>query len=148
MNAESRDSLYAIATLNVVSEVFDQEVVVINLTSGVYYNLSGSAPAFWAALQQPVSSSDLDRVVADRFDADRETVRSAGMALLDELRAEGLVVELPPGTPVPQREPPVEQASGVFVEPVIERFDDLQELIKLDPVHDIAAALPAEPGTP
>jgi hypothetical protein len=148
MSMAGQDRLYAVATPNVVSEVFDSEVVVINLTTGVYYSLTGSAPAFWTALCLPISEAELDRAVAERCVADLDTVRAARVGLVEVLLAEGLISVVTADAVPPATASPMASSSGPFVAPVINRFDDLQERIKLDPVHDIAARVVTRDGGP
>ncbi|MCB1844533.1 MAG: hypothetical protein KDI09_16345, partial [Halioglobus sp.] len=40
----------------------------------------------------------------------------------------------------PAEPPPVEQAESDYVQPALQKFTDLQELLLLDPIHDLDAA--------
>ena len=133
---------YTIAAADVVSEQFDQEVLVINLTTGVYYSLTGTAPLFWSALDRPLTGAELDQLVSAETGAESSTVTTARTAFVADLVAEGLVVEVEPVTVVAVVARQRYTWHGIgFPPPLLERFDDLRDLITLDPVHDIAAAL-------
>ncbi|HEX3561680.1 MAG TPA: PqqD family protein [Solirubrobacterales bacterium] len=112
----------------VVSEVIDGEVVAIDLESGRYYSLEGAAARAWEALRDGQDVDGIAAVVADEAGLSAEDVRPDVSAFVAELTAEGL---LSPGgdgaaAPGPGRVPLI-----------LNRYTDMQDLIVLDPIHDV-----------
>ena len=113
-----------------VSQQFGDEIVVANYKSGIYYSLTGSAVDIWLGLK---AGHAVDEVAAALKPASLDgsgTVRT----FVDSLVAEDLIQELP--------EPPVRQEwaplpGTAAVKPSVERFDDLRDLLLLDPVHEV-----------
>ncbi len=104
---------------DVLDEVFDGEAVLVNLRTGRYYSLDAAATAVWRA------------VVAGEPLPDG----TAGFArrLVEEELAVG---DIPEGA----------EAAG---EPVMEVFTDMEDILLLDPIHDVdydAAGFPARPA--
>ena len=126
---------------SVISESIDGEVVIIALGTGTYYSLRGTGARAWDGLAAGRSTdavtADLARAFAIPADVD---AASAVEAFVTSLLAEGLVVEVAdpePGRPALRRvrRPTTEAAPW---EPLgLETFTDMQELILLDPVHEV-----------
>src|ERR1700746_2628178 len=126
---------YVANSSSVVYEKFDEEAVLINVETGVYFSLRGSAPRIWALLQSP---STLDGIVL-QMGATESGAREAIEAFLGELVAQSCVltrqveeIEIV-GSPAPAG------AADAFEPPILQAFSDLQELIVVDPVHEVDA---------
>lgn len=135
----------------VVAEIFDTEVVVINLERGTYYSLTGAARHLWPLLDGRLDAAGVAGALA-ALGADWAAAEAALAGFVQELLAEGLIrVEeggasspaAPAGGPAPAYEPAR-----------LEKFTDMEELIALDPVHDVSGAqgwplrTPLGPDTP
>jgi hypothetical protein len=121
---------YRIRAPQVVHETVDGEVVAIDFTTGSYFSLRGPAEAAWSALQGD-AATDLTTVVdavGTRF-ADDADAGHVG-AFLDQLVDEGLLERVGDATANGQ-------GTGALV---AEKFTDMEELILLDPVHDVSEA--------
>jgi Coenzyme PQQ synthesis protein D (PqqD) len=134
---------FRINTSRAISEIIDGEVIVIDLTTGSYYSLRGAGAEVWSDL---TSGSHVDRIVerlAARYDASKDEIADSVRDLLDALDREELVVAVEDGelelagdqpavavAPVMERSP--------FQRPVLEKHTDMQDLILLDPVHDVS----------
>ncbi len=73
-----------------------------------------------------------------RHNGNAEEVRSSVLSLIDELVAESLIVPAK-DAPVGASSEPLGTAGpeAPFVLPVLERYTDMQELLLLDPIHDV-----------
>jgi hypothetical protein len=128
---------YRIREPFIAHEGVDDEVVAIDFNSGSYFSLRGPANVAWSALDGS-EARDVGHVAAavaehhpDQADPDRVH------ALLDRLTADGLLER----TGDPSAEPDVDLGGLAY-----ERFTDMEELILLDPVHDVSEA--GWPNTP
>jgi len=125
---------YRVNTPSVICETIDGEAVIIDLQSGTYYSLRDSAALVWDALLSGATVSD----VLARVAATDATLADAVHAFVQELVDEKLLVECPP--PADAAPPTTLDALGSAIDPpILERFTDMQELILLDPVHDVDA---------
>jgi hypothetical protein len=128
---------YRIRAPQVVHETMDGEVVAIDFTSGSYYSLTGSARAIWSGIGDEADLGEIVRAVAEQYDDDDlvERVR----AFLDHLVDEGLLDRLD-GDTNGVLAPASGSGSTPLGEPSIEKFTDMEEIILLDPVHDVSQA--------
>jgi hypothetical protein len=122
-----------VASANIVDETFEDETVVVDLDSGTYFSLTELASCIWTALPG-ATRDELVAQVVDRYrDAGDEAGRSVA-AFLDALEAEGLVRADGHDGPSPGPLPPTPER---FAPPRFEKFDDMQDLLLLDPIHDV-----------
>lgn len=101
------------------------EVVLINLESGVYFSLNGSASEIW-----------IQCLVAPQL---RELSVRNGIELgpfFDTLMEYGLATLSPPPTPTI-----VGEMHEVSEQPIIDVYSDLAEMLLLDPIHDVDSEL-------
>jgi hypothetical protein len=120
----------------VVDEMIDGEVVVIDLRTGSYFSLVESAAVIWASLAARPTHDEVAASLGRVYDADPEQCFAVSGAFLDALVGEGLVVQVD-GEAAPGAAPDLPAVSGPLPAPRLEKFDDMQQLILLDPVHEI-----------
>ncbi|MCM3875656.1 MAG: PqqD family peptide modification chaperone [Thermoanaerobaculia bacterium] len=120
----------------VVYEVFDEEVVALDLESGSYYSLRASAAWIFRSAAAGASAGAIAVAFSSGGNDDGEDVPAAVGAFLDSLVSEGLLVPQPqPMTPSARLDLP--GSAGAFTPPRFEKFTDMQDLLLLDPIHDV-----------
>ena len=118
---------------NVLADSIDGEVVAIHLLTGRYYSMRGTAAEIWAGLTDGATVDDLGAGLAPRHGAEPAAAGRLAEWFLGRLAADDLVAG--PGTDA--GETPVVPAVPGIDPPVLESFTDLEELMLLDPVHDV-----------
>lgn len=122
-----------------IHEAIDGEVVMINLENGKYYSLRGSGARVWAGV---AGLAGVDEIAADlaRTYVGADEAGAAVAAFLAELEGEELIVPSTanPGPAAPSE--PLDAVPDPFQPPVLERFTDMQDLLLLDPVHEVDEA--------
>ena len=122
---------------DVIDEVFDGEAVLVNLRSGCYYALNPSASEIWALLDSAErSAEDVLREISSRYSLVAATV-AAVERFVEQLQTEGLVVPRAGVTAQTSPSLPGTSAGSGFEPPEITRFDDMKDLLLLDPIHDL-----------
>jgi hypothetical protein len=130
------ESTFRDQTPRVVHEVFDEEVVVLDLESGSYYSLRGSAAWIFRAAAAGASPGAIAAAFPAYGYADPAHVRAAVDAFLDALVSEGLLARQP-DTAAPPARVEIPGGAGEFTPPRFEKFTDMQDLLLLDPIHDV-----------
>ena len=126
---------WRVSSANIVNETFDDETVVVNLDSGKYYSLTGVASVLWAALPSQSVTALVDRV-AGHYGLDRSETRREIERFVSSLADEGLVV---PADPAPAGDAPLASFPDRYEAPQVDTYDDMQDLLLLDPIHDVDA---------
>ena len=135
MEKLDRDAPLRAASANVHSKVFDDEVVILEMKSGTYFSLRDSGVDAWKLIEENASAAMIAEALAERYDAPSSEIATALDSLLGELAESGLVVadtSLDTPTPVARTAEKIQ-----FAAPRIERFTDMQELLLLDPIHEV-----------
>ena len=123
----------------VMHETIEGEVILIDLETGSYYSLREAGAEIWGWIESGATEGQIVEALAQAYEGAPEEMGSAARALLEELRREGLIEpagaeangSLPGGPSVGAG------ARAAFRAPVLEKHTDMQDLILLDPVHDV-----------
>lgn len=126
---------------NVIFETIEGEVILIDLKTGTYYSLREVGAAIWQGI---VAGADSDQIAADlrrRYDASEEQIADAVENLLRELEREGLIRN--DDSAEEATELPIFENGGgprlAFELATLEKHTDMQDMILLDPVHEVGA---------
>ena len=125
----------------VVSEAFADEIVIIHLEIGAYYSLEQSGAAIWHWLQQGMSLAEISNQVSVDYQLGAEEVAHILPPFIDELTQEQLIV--PAGDQPYNGLPPVlpgyegRLSNAPFTRPLLTKFTDMQDLLLLDPIHEV-----------
>jgi hypothetical protein len=115
----------------IASSVIDGEATLIHLTTRVYYALDGVGAEIWLALQAGTSRDRLIEELAPKYAVSQDAFVTDLDSLLAAMRAENLIEDAEGDPPAPVPLP--QTAPLTYVAPVLQRFDDLQEQLALDP---------------
>jgi hypothetical protein len=120
-----------------VSRQFDDEVILANFETGLYYSMIGSAADIWLGLRSGATVKEIVKAFEmlgahGSFDTKRYI-----MSFIEQLLAKKIVA---PDGGVSAPQPWSPQFSNPFSPPVLECFDNLRDLLLLDPVHDVSNA--------
>jgi hypothetical protein len=138
---------YAVTDPAIVGESVDGESLVVNLRTGHYYSMRGAGDIAWLGVASGTTLDGLVARVAAVYYGDRAAIRDALAAHLEYLVAEGLVtVDEIDAEPQPDGEP---SGAVPFEPPKVEKYTDMEELVLLDPIHEVdEAGWPRRPGHP
>lgn len=125
---------YQIAQPDVSAEVFDEEVLAINLKSGHYHSFRDAGVPLWSLLTSGHSIESAAAALAAATGAPQETVRADATAFVETLLSHGLLVAVESADAPP---PPLPLPPGSYQAPTLEHYSDMQHLLLLDPVHEV-----------
>ena len=135
--------VYQVNRPDVVMESFEGEVILVHMKSGNYYSLQGSAPLIWDFIDHGHSLEEITEQMAASLNTNghrggEEEIRGSIEKLVEELVAEALVVPVASASlTTPGETSGMVKSHGPFLPPVLERYTDMQELLLLDPIHDV-----------
>lgn len=130
----------------VIHEAFDDEVVIVNLGNGNYYSLGKVGADIWGLIERGATVGDIVEGLVRRYEGSRDEIEQAVHALMSDLQKDELIVPLAAqgseraqeGQASAEHEP----AAGrlPFEAPVLQTYTDMQELMLLDPIHEVDEA--------
>lgn len=116
------------------------EVIIINITSGAYYSGSGPAADCWTLLSTGASIEEAAQTLADEYGAELADVYKDLEAAAEKLAACGLLSILEAGgSVVAEVELPAVERSA-WSSPTFDEYTDMWDLLQADPIHDVGEA--------
>lgn len=140
----SEETRYRPSGPAIVSETVDDETIIVNLETGSYYDLNHVGACIWGQVEQGHTPGEAATQLVARFGAEADEARRAVDEFISDLVEEGLIAEIPAGLDVTLSLNG--DASGglstglAYVPPVMNRHNDMQELLLLDPIHEVDEA--------
>ncbi len=122
----------------VISETIQGETIIIHLTTGTYYSLQGSGAEVWESIAGAASASEIADELSSRYGIPAADAEPSVVQLLEELEREELIAVS--SATARDVAPVIAPASGGFVAPTLSKYTDMQDLVLLDPVHEVGDA--------
>jgi hypothetical protein len=128
---------------DVVFELFEDEIILINLGNGNYYSLQGTAAEIWNSIESGLSGEATADLLFRLYRGGRDEIKIAVDQFLAELVEEDLIEPAESAcasrSSKPERARPPEDGTGrpPFIAPSLQRYTDMQDLLLLDPIHDV-----------
>jgi outer membrane protein assembly factor BamB len=123
----------------VVAETLDGEATIVDLESGTYYALNESGTFVWEELRGGSDRDSIPGSLATRYDIESSAAETAVDAIVTELLERKLIAPLSDGT-TPSSNGNVthpELNGNPYSPPKLSTYTDMQELLLLDPVHEV-----------
>jgi len=123
------DQSYRLNAPNCISEAVEDDLIVINLGTGRYYNMRGSSVLAWHALMD--GHAPVALIQANQWDADHLTAFEQFIA---QLVSENLIVAAP--TSSHENLAPIIAVQSSEDGFRLDIFTDMEEILGLDPIHE------------
>jgi len=127
---------YRVNSPSVVCETIDGEALIVNLENGNYYSATSTAEAVWELVSAGVDVDAAIDALSTHFTGNAEAIDAETRAFVDKLVAANLLVndatagnEMPPAS--------LGAAKVPWATPELQEYTDMQDLIALDPIHDV-----------
>lgn len=130
----------------VINDTIEGESVIINLQTGFYYSLDNIGSAIWNGLIKQYSIEEIINTFIACFNEDKEKVINGINELIKELKKENLIEALSEEQQKkirPDKALDIEESvlsDSSFTKPVFNKFGDMQDLLLLDPIHEVDEA--------
>lgn len=125
----------------VIHEVIDGETMLVRLDTGNYYNMNATGGQIWSLIEKGVSDQQIISRLTSLYALDTTGTTQIG-TFIKQLIAEELIS--PNGHSAEAKAAfhweSLERLTGLFEPPIINKYSDMQELLILDPIHDVSDA--------
>jgi hypothetical protein len=135
--ATGSEQSYEVAGEGVLWEAFEDEVVVINLDNGCYYALDAVGGSVFDLLVggQPTEAV-VDRL-ALTYEGEPDAMRAEVEGFTGRLVEAGVLRARDGAAPAPVAADAPPAAKEPFRAPQIRAYTDMQDLLMIDPIHDV-----------
>jgi hypothetical protein len=129
---------YRVNKPNVILEDFGDEVVIVNLASGNYYSVDAMGAEIWARVQEGAAASEITAQLSREYDGSIVIIEQAVMRFIHEILSENLIVpDAAASAQSPKLDNPGLQMRKPFTSPELHKYTDMQELLLVDPIHEV-----------
>ena len=135
----TRDS-YRVNGPRVIFEDIDGELILVHMERGTYYTTDEVGAELWRLIETGCSGAEMCEALQSRYDADPDELARAVSAFLARLREEDLVATEESSNGRATVPPAPNGARRPFRPPVLQSYRDMQDMLSLDPIHDVEAA--------
>jgi hypothetical protein len=135
----------------VVAEIIDGEAVIMDLATGHYFSTQHAGSDIWRGIELGAPQTVIVRCLAAAYSIAPDVAAEAVSAFVDDLKERNLVLET--ASRPPDEEPAnwIAPTGRPFAVPVLHAYTDMEELLLLDPIHDVDQAgwpMPKATGGP
>lgn len=127
---------YCINLPRIAHETLDHETIIIDFDTGTYYSLRDTAHWIWLLLENAQSLESMIEQITTHFTGDQEEIEVAVRQFVGQLAAAAIIV--PTTSPLPPTVSPLVAHQGPFTSPMLEEHSDIQDLLLLDPIHEVS----------
>ena len=117
-------------------EEFEGEILVINLVEGTYFALGGSTNVFWEDLTSGIAVEQIASKLNEGSGTSEEEVFASLTSFVDQLVIERIVLSVDESAQLENGSASY-SAETTYSPPVMEKHVDMQDLLTLDPIHDV-----------
>ena len=125
----------------VISEVIDGEAVIMHLGSGRYFSCQGTGGEIWSLIEKGTTEDRVVEHMGTRYAVEPEVLSAALSDFLSRLKEHELVREeaggRAAGDPAGSAPDSTDQAGAAFEPPTLNVYSDMEDLLLLDPIHDV-----------
>ncbi|GEM_PF-257762 len=135
-------TIMRVNTPNVVHETIDGEVILLNLRTGNYYSFEGLGAFIWNFIDSEAGWSTLPSLMSKAYNLSLDDVHNDVELFVAKLVSEELVVEGPlvldfNSDNITDIEAQMLEICNEYIPPVVNKYSDMQDLLLLDPIHDV-----------
>jgi hypothetical protein len=124
-------------TPHVVYETIDGETIIMDLRTGNYYSIEWPGVFIWEYL---AAGGNIETILIE--DKRLETHEKSIQHFVNILLQESLLMEVTdesaePAVVTDEQKADITKLAGEFKDPQISKYTDMQEMLLLDPIHDV-----------
>ena len=135
----TKNDVFRVNSPRVIFENIDGELILVHMEKGAYYTTDEVGAAVWDLVESRCTLAEIVETLLAQFDAGHDEIENATLAFLHKLEEEDLIAsDDPAGDRTPPRRPlPI--AKRPFHAPDLLAYQDMQDMLALDPIHDVEA---------
>lgn len=124
----------------VASEIIDGEAVIMNLKTGKYFSAASSGCLIWACIEKAQPVDHIAKLFVAQYAATPEQAKTEVDRFIEDLLAEDLIRAAESAALLSVSDVGGSETRKAFNAPVLNTYSDMQDLLLLDPIHDVDEA--------
>jgi hypothetical protein len=129
---------YTLNSGKIVFEKFEDETVLVNLERGNYYGVMHVGRSILQLLEYGATESQIITAIAEKYQQNASTIEEEIRTFFQLMANEEIIIETEQTNGFPKNIELVDKKLE-YISPTLEVFTDMQDLILLDPIHDVGS---------
>ncbi len=125
---------------HIIHEIIEGEAILINLETGSYYSTDQVGAVVWDWLEKGASVAHILKHITNTYAGDTREMETSLRALLRQFQDERLIIA---DDSAAKNDAAFQSRSSSekipFVAPVLRKYTEMEDLLLLDPIHDVDA---------
>jgi hypothetical protein len=134
----NNSNIYILDSSKIVFEKFEDETVLINLVKGNYYGVMHVGRSIIQLLEYGISESQLITLITEKYQKEESDIKEEIRTFFQLLIKEEIIIETEKTNALPLDVELIDKTL-TYIAPALEVFTDMQDLILLDPIHDVGS---------
>lgn len=136
-----KSQVFRVNSPQVVCETIDGEVVIVNLDKGIYYSLLKTGADVWSRIERQIDRHSLIQEITQAYHGSAEEISDAIDEFLGNLQQEELII-IDANIEATSIDNNIQETATTtdkprFEKPMLEKFTDMEDLLLLDPIHEV-----------
>jgi len=132
--------VFRVNSPRVIFEIIDGELIMVHMDRGAYFTANEVGAAVWELITCGCTVAEMCRSLAARYEGGAQEIEAGVASFLERLRAEDLIAPAESTDERAMPVPPVAIQRSRFRPPGLQSYQDMQDMLALDPIHDVEAA--------
>jgi len=132
--------VFRVNSPRVIFESIDGELIMVHMDRGAYYTADEVGAAVWELITSGCTVAEICRSLAARYEGGAQEIEAGVASFIERLEAEDLISPAESTDDQTMPTPPVAIQRGRFRTPDLQSYRDMEDMLALDPIHDVEAA--------
>lgn len=129
------ENIYKVASSAIIHELLDNEVIIANLDTGIYYSLREIAVPFWQLLTSDCHLPKIITLISEKYSLNPQDISATLSDFVNQLIDENLLACVT--TENHYSDTPALLWPTEFHIPQLEKYEEMKDLLMLDPIHEV-----------
>lgn len=138
---QTLSTLFKINTPRIAHETLDGETIIIDFDNGAYFSITDIGAFIWEQLAKSASAQDIIEVLKQRYVDEAVDLETEVSQFLAELQQETLISSLDNTASPFDVALAIAELNAIerlpYQTPKLHKYTDMQELLLLDPIHEV-----------
>lgn len=130
----TRNQTYAVNESKAISETLEGETIIINIENGNYYSINVTGSVLWDLIKARQGFDQILGYFVGRYEGEPQVIEQGLRELITVLKTDNLIIET---VETGEMMPAWTLVKEPFIVPAVERYEDMQEMLLADPIHDV-----------
>jgi len=134
---------FKVNTPHIVHETIEGETIILNLKNGYYYSFDGIGPVIWKFIEKNAEIKQITQIFLKHFKSPEKDFVTRVMDFIARLEENELIIPSNSNDSettfisIDELINLMTTENSAFATPILHKYADMQDVLLLDPIHDV-----------